>query len=275
MNLKGNLRQSFWKDRIKIDLQGILNQRRTENFNYDFFAESGFERINHVNAPLYFATRMIPEMPIMDAQTPEFGGYYQPYIYDLQNPVAILDQVTNENRITNRIGQTRGSLEITKGLTLNGSFSAQRRDYDKGYQSGKAAYHFNGLGYAVLQQTANFRRFYDVHLDYSKKTGNHQVSVVAGHSYEYQRQKIRKSFVDIIPSNEFHYTDLANDSTFSSNPIIYHRESRKLSAFFGLVNYQLEDKLSAQISLRREGASNLEEKQKWVQSQIRLQLLKE
>jgi TonB-linked SusC/RagA family outer membrane protein len=266
LNLHANINQSLWKERLKIGLQGVFNRRRTEDFNYDFFDENGFQRINHINAPLFYAARMIPEMPVNDPNSSMYGGFFQPFIYEMQNPVAILDQVTNENTLRNSMFQTRASVEIIKGLTLNGSFALQQRGIDKGYQSEAVAYNFNGTGYTALQTEKDFRRFYDLHLDYQTSIGKHHLSAVLGHSYEYNRQILRKATLNSFLGEESAYLDLASDSVFANNlnaDIVYHRQSRRMSAFFGVLNYQLEDKISAQFSLRREGASNLGANQKW------------
>ena len=266
VNLKGNIDQKFLNGRIKIGLQGIYNRRNSEDFNYDFYAEQGLGRINHENAPLYFSAKMMPVMPIYDVNQTSYGGFFQPGLYDMQNPVATLEQTTNENQVINRIGQSRASVKIIGGLTLNGSFFLQQRDYQKGYQTNKAAYIYNGIGYAALQTEDQFRRFYDVHLDYDKMLGNHRITAVLGHAYEYNRDFTRVARLTGVPNSEFSYTDMVNDTTFAGNQeaeMTYNRESRKISAFFGRVHYQWEDKISAQFTLRREGASNLGENQKW------------
>ncbi|RMG25868.1 MAG: TonB-dependent receptor, partial [Bacteroidetes bacterium] len=219
------------------------------------------------NAPIYFATKRNPTAPIRDESMQQYGGFFQYVVFDHDNPVGRLEQITNEQADELLSAQVYGSISPIKGLSLSGLYALESTELDKGYLAPPNTYEAAGRGRAGRNLLDRHHSYGQVQLQYERSLGEHQLTALLGHSYEYMRSSLFGAFIfDSLPAANFRYQDLQPGKNFASgtNPAPWEEEeSRKMAAFYGRLSYAWGEKIAVQASLRREGASNLGANHQW------------
>lgn len=216
------------------------------------------------------ATETNPTFPIY-SEDPEFepyGGYYSPRLFNIYNPVAVLEQLELEERYENILGSVQAQFQISPSLS---AFVQQGYEIDEVsssffvpstslYQSG-----FSQEGRADKSQVKRENTYFRSGLNF-KKTWN-KLQFKASGSYHYQdivNNQIRLIARDFI-SDFFSYNNLgaAASTERGESEVLNRKVQREYSRFVGSVDLNYNNTLFLAASLSREGASNLGVNSKW------------
>jgi TonB-dependent starch-binding outer membrane protein SusC len=122
----------------------------------------------------------------------------------------------------------------------------------------------DGSGKAGRGNSGNFNKLFEVTADYVRSFGLHNISAVAGFSYQnflYDDSSIEnKGF----PTESMKYYQIGNgDATKTYLKASSSRNSNTLAAFFARANYNYGERYLVSASIRREGSSRFGANNKW------------
>lgn len=258
-NARINILQKAWKERLRFQLDANYNTNIRETFDYDGILPDNLIVANAVGYN--------PTAPVRN----EDGTYFAiPSNFIFQtNPVAAIEELTNEQKSNFLSGYFQASLKIVEGLTLESSYHLQNLDQTKGLHSFSSAgvfpSAFNPTGVASIRNTNMLDQLIETRLNFSRNFGRQRISLLAGHAYQY-RETSFDSKITFNPKTEvFTYEDL-DQTNAEGDPDINAeagKTSRKYASFYGRLTYQFDDFLFLNANLRRDGASNLGINNKW------------
>jgi TonB-linked SusC/RagA family outer membrane protein len=213
------------------------------------------------------ALTRIPTLPIHDST----GKFETTPLID--NPVSDLAQESYVRDQSTNSGDARFSLELWKGIKAAVSGSIIRDSYvDNEYDdlnSDASIYdsYYPGGGYAYQGSSISTSYVFTPTLEYGGSfAGKHNISAVAGYSYEYDMNTTfsadNRSFINDL--NGANNLGAGNGlSTPGGADESSYKQDDKLISFFGRVNYNFLDRYMLQLSLRHDGSSKFGANHKW------------
>jgi iron complex outermembrane receptor protein len=222
------------------------------------------------NDAMRYALLYNPTAPITstDPANARYGGYYQELLFDYFNPVAIVEQNTNEGDLNNFLGSLQLDYDLTKNLTISGFYSRQRDNQLTGSYISRQSLFGGGAdrkGQAnrrTDQQTSQQATFTAT---YKQEFGKLDFRLLAG--YEYQKsdfQGLGSGAFDFL-TDVFGYNSLNNALSYSlgqSSAFSYRNDFEGVSQFARL-NLSLDDTYSFTATVRRDGNSRFGEGNKY------------
>jgi TonB-linked SusC/RagA family outer membrane protein len=233
-----NVTQKAWGDRLSVD----LNLNATSTINKRPPTESVIGSAITMN-PTYKA----------------YDSNGKPYQYaNATNPLRMLalnEDITTINRV---IGNISPSLRILKGLVYKLNFGIDNSNSDNDIVALPSAAGPLQLGRLDSYYKSNNNDLIENYLTYNFTKSNHDVTVMAGHSY--QRFFIQgKNFsinkfpdVGVDPRNNPGY---GQDLTLVNNQPDGFAQKNELQSFFGRLNYAFKDKYLFTATVREDGSS--------------------
>ena len=210
------------------------------------------------------AATMNPTYPIYDASNP--NGYFMPTGTGTSNPVEQMNQKESYGDGNFFRGSIKASLNIkpVKGLKVSGFAAIEEGDNRSYWYNSVINTDESGSGKAGRSSNFSYSKLFEATADYVRSFGQHNLSAVAGFSYQhflYDGQSIEnKGF----PTEDAKYYQIGNgDASKKSLNASSYRNSNALAAVFGRVNYNYMEKYLLSASLRREGSSRFGENNKW------------
>lgn len=250
MNAALHLSQYLLKDRLQLSASGTFTKRNFSEINKDIF---------------YYAAVFNPTSPVRDNNSP-FGGYAQEAIFDYQNPVALLDQVQNGGEQNIGTIQLGAQWEIASQLRATVNYGYQQQRYARDYFIDPAAFFGNFKGQNIPTDIDLDNQFFESSLAYDFYRNGHHLSLSGGYTYQeltnnllgatqYDLSTLGLAFVNVNFPQGF------EPGLNSPNPA--YKTQTKLAAFFGRLQYDLNDWLFASLGLRREGSTRFGDNNKW------------
>jgi TonB-linked SusC/RagA family outer membrane protein len=211
------------------------------------------------------ALTRLPTMPTRDST----GAYYS--VNGKANPISDLAQESYTRDQNTNSADGRVSLDIYKGIkaSLFGSITrdswednqyynllSDNSQYDGNYPQG---------GYAYKGSTLNTQYAFTPTIEYNREFGDHSIAAVAGYNYQYEWSSNwsadNRGFQnDLLTSYNLGAGQALTDGKANESS---YKESDKLIAFFGRVNYSYLNKYMLQATFRREGSSKFGANHKW------------
>ena len=197
---------------------------------------------------------------------PAYGANGKPAQYqNMNNPLIYFDldkDITTINRV---IGNISPSLKIVKGLVYKLNF---------GIDNSNAARDLQALPNAVPLREGRLESYYNYnrntlienYLTYSWNSTHHNVSALAGHSYQKIFIQGRNSSINRFPIGQvepIYNPGLGQDLTLANNRPGGFALINELQSFFGRVTYQFDSKYLATINFRADGSSKFGENNKY------------
>lgn len=179
-----------------------------------------------------------------------------------RNPLATSELVTNLTRLDRVLGNIEGSFEIINGLKYKINFAI-----DRSVGNGEAQIRPTGVlsnidfpeGRAVFTTTEAYNRLIENYLEYRFDIGgNHNITALAGHSYQYFYNTSRNFSVNGFATNDIDLIDAPGNGTtltIGANRPGGGTNSNKLQSFFGRVIYDFNNKYLLTATLRADGSS--------------------
>lgn len=232
-----NVSQKFVNDRLKLDINLGVTYNRANRPS--------------VSSLIGDAISNNPTYPAYDNQ-----GNPAKYV-SASNPLTTLaleKNITAGNRITGNISP---SFNIIKGLTYRLNFGIDYSNYTTNNQS---------LPNAVPLRDGRLETFYNVgsnrlienYLTYDLVRGVHNISALAGHSYQKFFGQGRAYSINKFPINNIepiYNPGLGQELTLANNRPTGSAGINELQSYFGRINYQFNDKYLITATLRADGSS--------------------
>lgn len=257
INGRVNISQKAINDRLKVTLNMATT---TED------ASLGFDQA------FRYATIFNPTAPfIRDENNADFArwdGYFQQVLFDFYNPVAMIEQNRNEEQTKTLIANVRGDYSLTDDLQFALFYSQQRSNTIAGQYFDKQSFWTgeNRNGLARRANDENEDQLFRAELNYTKAfAGNTSLKALA--AYEYQ-DFVNQGFAAqggnfLTDAFAFNNLSAAQDFNNGLGNIGSYKDRNTLVAFFGRVNLNIDDKIFATASVRREGSSRFGQDNKW------------
>lgn len=243
-----------------------FNDRLSINYNLSY--SSGKNRY----ADYYIleqTTRRNPTEPVFEEENKslESGPYYFVDAFQYYNPVAMQNEDTDEGELRNFMGSIKANYRIFDDL----SFTMQGSIIDASERRGQylGRYHpidFSLEGRATITNSISRSRVLEANFDYQKQfLKKHNVAAIAGYSYndgEFEFYNMSNYGFD---TDLFSYNNIGVGSALEVGDadISSFKESNKLIAFFGRIQYNFDQKYFLSASLRHEGSSRFGKNNKW------------
>lgn len=200
-----------------------------------------------------------PTLPVYN----DDGSYAVSWLGDPNdNPVAVANEQANE-RLDDRIqANFFGEYEFIKDLKLRVVLGANINNYregnytpttlNAGLQTGGTGTIGSGKYTALINEN---------YLTYTKQIGDHNISAMAGYSYESTSSEYWYASSQAYLTDAFLWWDLDGGSTYNRpNSSLTETE---LSSFYGRVNYKLFDRYLITFNARYDGSSKFAKNNKW------------
>lgn len=244
-NGRFNASQKFWDDRLTLEVN--LGVTTTKNNRPPSSTIIGDALANNPTYPAYDANG-------------------NPAIYlNISNPLILFDLEKDMNTQNRVIGNLSASIKLVKGLVYKANFGIDNSNSTIDIQSKPSA---NPVRLGRLETFYNYNRnrLFENYLTYTWIKSNHNVTALAGHSYQRIFLQGRNNSINNFPITpvEPQYNpgqgtllDLANNRPGGFATI------NELQSFFGRVTYQFDSKYLATVNFRADGSSKFGENNKY------------
>jgi len=249
-----NLSQKAINDRLIVDLNIGATSRESQ---------LGFDEA------FRYASIFNPTAPVRsdDPAYDQYDGYFQQVLYDYYNPVAIMEQNSNDRKDQRVNVALRGAFEIIDGLKVDAFYSIQSQNENKSNYRDKNSY---GTG---MDRNGLARRWYDENsfqlfestINYLTDISGASLQILGGYSHQsFNWQGFSAEGGDFI-TDAFTSNNLGASGDFNAGigDVYSYQNMSTLAAFFGRVNLNVTDSWFLMVSGRYEGSSRFGEGNKW------------
>ncbi|CCH56946.1 TonB-dependent receptor plug [Fibrisoma limi BUZ 3] len=248
--------------RVNLD-QKALDNRLNVQYNLQYtqtnqnFADNGIVRR---------AAQFLPTLPVRDAQGQysEVGG-----AFDLFNPVAMLENATNNGVRNTAIVGANLRYEILDGLSLGVNGQLQSDNTNNNYVSNPAIKAYQGNnGRAERRQYNSLNRLAEITATYNRSFGTtSNFSLLGGYSFQQFDNDGFGAANNQFVTTDFGFNNLGQGAGTLLNPsnsyATSYRNQARLISFFGRGVVNLNDKYNVTATIRRDGSSKFGANNKW------------
>ena len=180
-----------------------------------------------------------------------------------KNPIEDLNYGRKTNQHHRFDGKVFAEVDIIKGLTFRSSLAYKYYNNEVSTYSPRSAAKYNAEG-EILNPAGTQNTLADYSwieksyineniLTYNNKWGEHNLSVLVGHSIQENRWDMTNISKQGFPTDNIYEMDggSQNDQVSGS------AEETRLQSFFGRINYNYGDRYMAEFNIRRDGSSRL------------------
>ena len=207
------------------------------------------------------AMRFAPDQPVQNAD----GSYTtQTAVGDpIDNPFAVASLRTDETKIDNFRANTYLSYDILENLTFKTTFGYSTRNSTQGlYVPSTLIVSASAVGgRASVENNKNTTLISENYLTYKTELGNGNLTVLGGYSYQKNVNEMSYVAGTGLISDSFIYYGLGASTGFLQPDSSI--TTTEVQSVFGRVNYDWADKYLITATVRRDGASNFAENEKY------------
>lgn len=249
---KVNMSHKAFNDRLT--LSGNLSTS-FENNDYENYGGWGKEDI------IYQAISRNPTDPVYNAA----GGFDKTQReFNYENPLAIIDLITNNRDAKRYLGNFRADLELLKGLNASVSASYIRNDHEGTYFRPTGVFASADNGSANRYYSNNYKKIIESTLNYVKTFGDfHNVDIIAGHSWQEEGYDGFSAQAANSQSPSMGGDNLQSLVDVKWGDVTSYRGMSKLIGLFTRVQYNFNSTYYLSGSIRRDGSTKFGENNKW------------
>lgn len=251
VNARATLDHYALNDKLNIKFNMALTQRDQE---------FGF------NDAFRYAALFNPTAPITNPD----GSYFQAILFDNFNPVAIIEQNTNVGKRNNLNFNTQMSYSITDALTFSANYAQQYSTSTGGtfYPSNSLFRGFDRTGLASRRTDESKFTLLEAYGTYVKDFDNSSLTVSAGYSWQEEQFTGFGMEAGNFPSNDLGFNIIGSSGNIlgdgaNVNLFSYESPENRIIAFFARVNYNLNNGIFVNASVRQEGSTKLGAENQW------------
>lgn len=245
INTRFAVNQKALNNHLDLSISGGLNQRdyqKTDTRNF------------------VLAYNVVPTIPVMNSD----GTWWDSDEYDQGNPVRNMTY----NQFPRKTGliyvNGKATLNILNGLSAGINMYKERNSYDEGnYTDSRTRYGRADNGIAKRYFYTRDKNLLETTVNYAKKFGNHDLSVLGGYSYEDYLNQEATAQNRFFVTNIFGFNNLEAGEKLLPGDVTSKADMYKLISFFGRVNYSFEERYILSLALRRDGSSKFGANNKW------------
>jgi TonB-linked SusC/RagA family outer membrane protein len=248
--------------RVNLDAKG-MNGKLLMKFNLSASqAEAGIAQDRAIG----FAMNMRPTDPVYYPN----GNYFQlPGTFGNFNPLAVLESVTQKEKLQDFLFNAQAGYTITEGLFLNVSGTLRTQNKNSSFFARSTPDNLlrivGGNAAARTLEAVNDRQF-ETTLNYTKAiTSNSNLTALVGYTYQDVvgdgfRAENNNFLTDIFEAN-----NLGSGLGIRNNPNLLgsYKNEYKLVSFLGRIQYSLMNKYFATVNMRRDGSTKFGDNNKW------------
>jgi len=259
LNARINLSQKAINDKLTVDLTIAATTRESVFGNDRIFKDA---QIMNPTAPIFSD----------DPNFEPLGGYFQQFVFDTFNPVAIMNQTRNEGTSSNLMWDIKGTFEIIDGLSVSTRYSQQiindeRRTFTsrESFYRGDAGSEVPTGGHAGRSERINKFSLFESTAVYDVGLGDLNLRLLGGYSLQdFDNQGFSAGNNDFL-TDEFSFNNIGAGQGILNGlaSVSSFKNTSRLVAFFGRVNLNYNDTYFLTASLRREGSSMFGDNEKW------------
>lgn len=251
VNARANIDHYAMNDKLNIKFNLALTNREQE-FGW--------------NESFRYAALFNPTAPIRNPD----GSYFQAILFDNYNPVAIIEQNTNIGQSKNLNFNTQLSYNLTDNLTWSANY-AQQFSTSTGGTFSPANSLFRGFdrtGLATRYANENKFTLFETYGTYVTDLGNSNLTVSAGYSFQEDQATGFSMEAGNFPTNSIGYNIIGSSGNIlgdGANVSLnsYESPENRIIAFFGRVNWNINNAIFVNASVRREGSTKLGADNQW------------
>jgi iron complex outermembrane receptor protein len=248
--------------RVNLDAKG-MNGKLLMKFNLSASqSDAGIAQDRAIG----FAMNMRPTDPVYFPN----GNYYQePGTFGNFNPLAVLESVSQKERLQDLLFNAQAGYTIMDGLFFNVSGTLRTQNKNSSYYARSTPDNLlrlvggNSAGRAL--EAVNDRQF-EATLNYTKAiTSNSNLSVLAGYTYQDVIGDGFRAENNNFLTDVFGPDNLGAGLGIRSNPNLLgsYKNEYKLISFLGRIQYSLMNKYFATVNMRRDGSTKFGDNNKW------------
>lgn len=240
-----NATQKFLNDRLTIEAN--LSVANTKNTRPPISGMIGDAISNN------------PTYPVYDA-----NGKPAQYV-NISNPLLYLDLDNDVARINRVLGNISPSLKLVKGLVYKLNFGIDNSNADRDIQSLPSTVPPRD-GRLETYYTYNRNRLIENYLTYSLVQSHHNISALAGHSYQRFYVQGRNTSINKFPVGgvePIYNPGVGQELTLVNNRPGGYAFVNEQQSFFGRATYQYDNKYLATVNFRADGSSKFGENNKY------------
>lgn len=217
-----------------------------------------------------FALISNPTAPVYIDNDPS-KGYLEPNTTEFHNPVAIVNETTDDGTFKTMLATLKAEYEIVDGLSLSGFYSMQyESDMRSAYFSSKMRFLGSGGlgGRATKLAEDRNNELFELTASYKKTFNDLTINLVGGYSYQRFQMENFNVFNTGFITDDLLYNNLGlglgiNSNNSSLRGFGSSKSESLLASFFGraIVNYR--DTYFLTAAYRREGSSRFGKNQRW------------
>jgi TonB-dependent starch-binding outer membrane protein SusC len=238
----------------KLTLSGNLVSA-FENNDYENYEGWGKEDI------IYQAISRNPTDPVF---TPS-GDYDRTQReFNYENPLAVIDLITNVRDAKRYLGNFRADLEIIDGLMASVSTSYIRNDHEGTYFRPTGVFASADNGFARRYYDNNAKKIIESTINYVTSLNDlHNFDFILGHSWQEDMYDGFSAQASNVQSPSIGGDNLQSLVDVKWGDVNSYRGMSRLIGFFGRAQYNFRSTYYISGSLRRDGSTKFGENNKW------------
>ncbi|WP_396635739.1 SusC/RagA family TonB-linked outer membrane protein [Maribacter sp. R77961] len=205
--------------------------------------------------------RFAPDQPVQDAN----GVNTINSVGDnVDNPFAVATEGVNETKTDNYRANLYADYDIVKNLSFKTTFGLSTANGTEGVFRPSTLVVTAGAGTGGRATVQNFKRtslLSENYLTYNKEIGKGNLNLLAGYSYQKTSTERFSAGASGFTSDSFSYFNLQSGAV-QLIPTSSFSET-EIQSQFGRLNYDYDDKYLITATVRRDGASNFAENEKY------------
>lgn len=208
---------------------------------------------------LYQAFRRSPTDPVYNEDE---TFHESDRMFNSKNPVATINEITNERLAKRFNGYMKFDLELIDGLIAGANLAYIRNDDESFYflpttsykaGEGNASRNYNNYSKKIAELTVNYNKTIDIH----------NINAIAGYSFEEENADGFNASGSNTASNYVGPHSLGLLQNVNPGDIGSYKNSSRLISFFGRVAYNFSSKYYLTATIRQDGSSKFGDNNEW------------
>lgn len=245
-------------DRLTIGMNTVSSRSEQNGVSTQ---STGSDAIGSVNGGgddvVALAFRFSPDVGFLNDQ----GNFSQNTVGDdIENPLAVATQITNQTKTDNVRTNLYADFKIFEGLSFKTTLGYRTQNSTEGYFKPQTFQLSPGGGF--LESTKRTNILNENYLTYTKPVGDGNLTLLAGHSYQKRTTEGLEAGARELLTDVFSYYNL-DAGQIDQRDVDSRFSESEIESVFGRLNFDWQNKYLFTATVRRDGASNFAENNKF------------